>query len=133
MNFFAILALLAPAASAVTVSLTFDGMYATADQPLSTFSCPGLFGAERVNQLAAWPNVTATAFIERNLSPNCGTCWQVTYQGRSINLLAIDHAPQGFTASPFTVNWLTSGTGITNGRVDVDVTQIDPSECHAPQ
>lgn len=131
MKFFASLVLIAVSSvSAITVSLTFDGAYSVADQPLTAFSCVGLDGATRVNQLPGFPNVTATVFVERNLSPNCGTCWQLTFEDRSINLLAIDHAPQGFVASPFTVSFLTNNEGITNGRVDVDAIQVDPSLCH---
>jgi hypothetical protein len=47
--------------------------------------------------LPSWPNATVALFIERDNLPNCEACYQLNFQGQVINLLALDHAPQGIS------------------------------------
>ncbi|KAJ2969291.1 hypothetical protein NUW54_g12999 [Trametes sanguinea] len=64
-------------------------------------------------------------------SPNCGSCWKLTYAGtgKSINVLAIDHAGAGFNIALEAMNTLTNNQGVFLGRIDATATQVDDSEC----
>ena len=62
-------------------------------------------------------------------SAECGTCWQLTYEGTSINVLAIDHANSGFNIALSAMNALTNGQAVFLGRVEAMATQVDKSAC----
>lgn len=62
-------------------------------------------------------------------SPNCGTCWSASYNGRTINILAIDHAGAGLNIGLTAMNDLTGGRAVALGRVDASVTQVPLSQC----
>jgi Cerato-platanin len=67
-------------------------------------------------------------------SPNCGTCWQLTYtndkgKSTSINLLAVDVADDGFNVSLEAMNALTNNLATELGRIDVQSVQVDASTC----
>ena len=62
-------------------------------------------------------------------SPQCGTCWQLTYNNTSINVLAIDHVAAGFNIAEAALNSLTNGQAVQLGRVDADAVQVDVSLC----
>lgn len=64
-----------------------------------------------------------------NPSSQCGTCWQLTYQGRSINVLAIDLSTNGFNIALDAMNALTNGQAAQLGRIDATSTQVDVSNC----
>jgi len=62
-------------------------------------------------------------------SPNCGTCWKATFQGRSIHILAIDHTANGLNIAQAAMNDLTNGRAVELGRVEADVVQVSLGEC----
>lgn len=62
-------------------------------------------------------------------SPNCGTCWSATYNGKTIHILAIDHAGQGLNLGLRAMNDLTNGRAEALGRVDADVRQVPLANC----
>lgn len=62
-------------------------------------------------------------------SPNCGTCWSATYNGRTIHILAIDHTATGLNIALAAMNDLTNGHAVELGRIDAQVTQVALSEC----
>jgi hypothetical protein len=62
-------------------------------------------------------------------SPNCGTCWEATYNGRTIRILAIDHTAAGLNIGLTAMNDLTNGQAVALGRVDAQVTQVPISNC----
>lgn len=61
--------------------------------------------------------------------PQCGTCWQLTYNGRTINVLAIDHAASGFNIAKAALDTLTNGQAEALGRVTATAVQTDVSAC----
>lgn len=63
------------------------------------------------------------------MDSQCGTCWQLTYGGRTINVLAIDHAASGFNIAEAALNELTNGQAVALGRVDATAVQVAASEC----
>ena len=62
-------------------------------------------------------------------SPSCGTCWRLEYQGKSVNILAVDHADSGYNIGLKAMNTLTNGQAVQLGRVDAKATQVDASAC----
>lgn len=64
-------------------------------------------------------------------SPNCGTCWELTYAetGNSIYIFAIDFTASGFNIALEAMNALTNGQGVTLGAIDVTSQQVDTSNC----
>lgn len=62
-------------------------------------------------------------------SPNCGTCWQLSYQGVTINVLAIDYAAAGFNIALEAMNKLTNGNAVQLGKVQVNAQQVTSSVC----
>ncbi|KZT02579.1 uncharacterized protein LAESUDRAFT_716784 [Laetiporus sulphureus 93-53] len=68
--------------------------------------------------LPAFPCISGAFAITEYDSPACGTCWELTYNNTSINLLAID-----------TVNALMQGEDEKVGFIYATATQVDASAC----
>ncbi|ROV88629.1 hypothetical protein VMCG_10319 [Cytospora schulzeri] len=125
---------LAAAATAVTVS--YDTGYDDASRSLTAVSCSdgtnGLitkYGYSTQGSLPDFPYVGGADVIAGWNSASCGTCWQLTYGGRTINVLAIDHAASGFNLAEAAMNELTNGQAVALGRVDATAVQVAVSEC----
>ncbi|KAI9433894.1 Cerato-platanin-domain-containing protein [Lactarius indigo] len=58
-------------------------------------------------------------------SPQCGSCWRLTYKGKSIYVTAIDTIFDGFQLSLGGMNALTNGKARVLDRVDAKATQVD--------
>ncbi|CDO71857.1 hypothetical protein BN946_scf184940.g4 [Trametes cinnabarina] len=129
----AILALLIPSALGVTVS--YDQTYDNSSGSLSTVACSdgsnGLLtkGYSTLGSLPHFPNIGGAAAIAGWNSAQCGTCWKLTYNGKSINVLAIDHAQSGFNIALEAMNTLTGGQAVQLGRIDATATQVAASQC----
>ena len=76
-----------------------------------------------------FPNIGGAAAIPGWNSAQCGSCWQLTFQGKSILVTAIDHADDGFNLSQEALDTLTGGRAVEFGAVDVTATQVDKSQC----
>jgi len=132
----AVALLFAPAALAQSsVTVGYDETYDNSSQSLSTVSCSdGTYGLETkgyttFGSLPDFPYIGAAAAISGWGSAECGTCWELEYNGVTINVLAIDHAGDGFNIALEAMNTLTNGQGVAVGRVTATATQVDPSVC----
>ncbi|TFY76540.1 hypothetical protein EWM64_g7473 [Hericium alpestre] len=119
-------------ASADTVR--YDTAYDKAGQSMDTVSCSdGPNGLARrfptFGSLPDFPNLGAAAAVAGWNSPSCGSCWQLTYNGVSINVVAVDHADSGFNIALEAMNTLTDGQAEFLGTVEATVTRIDASQC----
>lgn len=129
------LALFASSATAATVTVSFDQTYDNSGQSLATVSCSdgpnGLLtkGFTTFGSLKNFPNIGGAAAVAGFNSPNCGTCWQLTFQGKSINVLAIDHAGSGFNIALEAMNTLTNNQATFLGRINADAVQVANSVC----
>ena len=129
------LALCALLASASAVTVSYDETYDNPSGSLTTVACSdgptGLLtkGFSTFGSLPHFPNIGGAAAIAGWGSAQCGSCWQLTYGGRSINVLAVDHADEGFNIAKGAMDMLTDGQATFLGRVDADVTQVDASQC----
>lgn len=47
----------------------------------------------------------------------------------TINVLAIDHAAEGFNIAQAALDTLTGGQAVALGRIDASYAQVDPSVC----
>ncbi|KAL0466079.1 Cerato-platanin [Neurospora intermedia] len=125
---------LATAASGTTVS--YDTGYDDPNRSLTVVSCSdgsnGLITKYHwnfQNQVKNFPYIGGVEAVAGWNSPNCGTCWSVTYNGKTINILAIDHAGAGVNLSKKAMNELTGGNAEQFGRVDAQVSQVALSAC----
>lgn len=62
-------------------------------------------------------------------SPACGTCWRLSFEGRSIDVLAVDNVFQDIIISLEAMDMLTGGRGIELGVIDVSYRQVGSSAC----
>ncbi|EME46067.1 hypothetical protein DOTSEDRAFT_70155 [Dothistroma septosporum NZE10] len=129
-----IISILAAAASATTVS--YDEGYDQAGRSLTAVSCSdgdnGLitkYGYQTQGAIPGFPSIGGSSDIAGWDSPQCGKCYQVTYNGVSINFVAIDHVAEGVNLSKEAMDNLTGGQAVAKGRVDATVTQVDVSQC----
>ncbi|KAI0352772.1 Cerato-platanin [Trametes cingulata] len=121
--------------SAFAVTVSYDQTYDNANGDLHTVACSdgpnGMLskGFSTFGSLPHFPNIGGAAAVGGWGSANCGTCWKLTYQGRSINVLAIDHTDAGFNIALEAMNVLTNNQGEFLGRIDAQATQVPASQC----
>lgn len=125
-------ALLIP--SAIATAIRYDTTYDIAGQSTDTVACSdGTYGlASQFPTFGSFPDfpfLAASDSIPGWNSPNCGTCWSVTYNGVTVNVLAIDHAGDGINMSLEAMNVLTNGQAQFLGTVDATVAPADASAC----
>ncbi|KAK4191266.1 Cerato-platanin [Podospora australis] len=125
---------LVAAASATTVS--YDEGFDDASRSLNNVACSdgvnGLmwkYNWKTQGDIKNFPYIGGVEAIAGWNSPNCGTCWQATWNGRSINVLAIDHTGSGLNLGLRAMNDLTNGHAIELGRIDAIVQQVPISNC----
>ena len=131
------LALLAAASTslAATVSVSYDETYDNASASLTSVACSdgtnGLItkGFSSFGSLPQFPNIGGASAIAGWNDAACGTCWTLTYNGRSINVLAIDHAGSGFNVALAAMNTLTNNQAAALGRINAEATQVAASVC----
>ena len=131
------LALFAAASTtfAATVTVSYDETYDNASASLTTVACSdgtnGLItkGFSSFGSLPQFPNIGGAAAVAGWNDAACGTCWKLTYNGKSINVLAVDHAGSSFNIALAAMNTLTNNQGAALGRVNADATQVNKSVC----
>ncbi|RPD55670.1 Cerato-platanin [Lentinus tigrinus ALCF2SS1-7] len=125
------------AQTSTNVSVSFDQTYDNPGGSLTTVACSngpnGLIskGFTNFTSLPGFPNIGGSFAVEGFNSVNCGTCWALTFNGTTINVLAIDVAPRGFNIALAAMNKLTNNQGEFLGRVNATarmVGQLDACE-----
>ncbi|KIK59070.1 hypothetical protein GYMLUDRAFT_169991 [Collybiopsis luxurians FD-317 M1] len=120
--------------------LRFDTVYDNGNQSLATVSCSnganGLLtrGFTTFNSLPTFPNIGGSSAIPGFNSPQCGSCWNVTFTNAagastSLNITAIDHAASGFVVSQEAMDKLTNNNAVAFGVVNVTSAQLAASAC----
>ncbi len=113
----------------------YDTVYDNSKGSLSTVTCSdganGLLtkGFTTFGSLPSFPNIGAAQAVGDWNSPACGTCWQITYGGKSINVTAIDTVKDGFNLSLEAMDTLTNGHAKEFGVVSAQATQVSKSYC----
>lgn len=79
----------------------------------------------------AFPHIGAFQGVTGWDSSLCGSCWRLTYNNLSTNVMAIDSAYSGFVIAVQAMNELTGGSARTLGlgRVRADYAQLPAEEC----
>ena len=130
-----ILTFTALVSSALAVTVSYDQTYDNSSGDLHTVACSdgpnGMLtkGFTTFGSLPHFPNIGGAAAVAGWNSASCGTCWKLTYNGRSINVLAIDPTDAGFNIALEAMNTLTNNQAVFLGRVDAQATQVDASHC----
>ena len=130
-----IISLVALFSVASAVNVRFDTAYDNSQGSLSTVACSdganGLLtkGFTTFGSLPSFPNIGAAQAVGGWNSTACGTCWQISFGGKSINAIAVDHADDGFNLSLEAMNTLTNGHAQELGVINAQVTQVDKSLC----
>jgi len=126
---------IASPALATTMQVTYDTVYDTKSNSLSIVACSdgtnGLLtkGYTTFGSLKAFPRIGGAQAVAGWNSPNCGTCWNLSYSGHNVTVLAIDHAEDGFNISEEAMNTLTNGHAVEYGVVTATVTSLPTSAC----
>ncbi|KAK2012197.1 cerato-platanin [Colletotrichum eremochloae] len=127
---------LSSVAAAAAISVSYDTGYDDGARSLTAVSCSdgtngvmSKYGWQTQGQVAGFPHIGGADVIGGWNSPNCGTCWQLSYNGKSINVLAIDHAGSGFNIALGAMNELTNGQAAQLGRIEAQATQVGLNAC----
>ncbi|KAI0737943.1 immunomodulatory protein [Daedaleopsis nitida] len=123
------------AAPVLGITVSYDEAYDQGSSSLANVACSdgenGLLtkGFSTFDSLPQFPNIGGAVAVGSWNSAACGTCWQLTYKDKSINVLAIDHADEGFNIAMEAMNTLTGGLAAELGRIDATATQVSASAC----
>lgn len=116
--------------------MSWDSGYDDAGRSLATVACStgdnGLmtkYNWSTQGDVANFPYIGGSDAVSGWNSPNCGTCWAVTYNDKTIHVLAVDRAQQGLNIALAAMNDLTNGRAVEVGRVEATVTQAPLSSC----
>ncbi|KAJ3719933.1 snodprot1 [Lentinula raphanica] len=144
MKFFSILVPAFAAAFVAADTLQYDPIYDQGSESLAVVACSdganGLLtqGFTTFNSLPTFPNIGAFGAVTGWNSPECGTCWQISYTNsngatKTLNAIAVDHAGSGLiNLSEEAMNTLTNGNAVQFGAVQVTATQVAKSACGLP-
>lgn len=124
------------AAALATISVSYDPGYDNGNRALTSVSCSdgtnGLITKYKWNtqgQISNFPYIGGFVGIAGWNSPQCGSCYSITWNGKTINILAIDHTETGFNIAEQAMNDLTGGNAVQLGRIDAQYVQVDISNC----
>lgn len=123
------------AVPSIADSVSFDTVYDNKAQSLATVACSdgsnGLLtkGFKTFGDLPSFPNIGGAAAVTGFNSAGCGTCWALTFNGTTVNVLAIDVASPGFNIAEAAMNTLTKGQAVFLGRVNATAKQVAASVC----
>ncbi|KAF9793146.1 SnodProt1 [Thelephora terrestris] len=135
MRFISIISLLAAPFVISATRVSWDSVYDQGMQSLATVTCSdgsnGLLtkGYNLFKDLPTFPNIGGFSGVAAWNSPDCGTCWNITYQGETITVTVIDHTDDGFNLSEEAMNTLTDDQAESLGAVDAISVQVDISLC----
>ncbi|KAI0093085.1 Cerato-platanin [Irpex rosettiformis] len=132
-----ILSFTAAAAPALAFRPTvkYDNTYDHYSRSLSTVACSdgpnGLLtrGYSNFGSLPHFPLIGGAPAVSSWNSAGCGTCWSLTYNGKTIYVLAIDTGRDGFNLSEEAMNMLTNGQAEHLGKVTADASQVGTEKC----
>ena len=86
-------------------------------------------GFSTFGSLPSFPSVGGVSAVKGWNSPQCGSCWKLTFEGKSIFVTAIDTISDGFDISLAAMNILTNGQAQQLDSIDAQATQVAESFC----
>ncbi|KMU74303.1 allergen Asp f 15 [Coccidioides immitis RMSCC 3703] len=120
---------------ASTTDLSYDTHYDDPSLALSGVTCSdgdnGMItkGYNTAGEIPNYPHVGGAFTVETWNSPNCGKCYKVTYNAKTIFLTAIDHSNSGFNIAKKSMDVLTNGRAEELGRIKVTYEEVASSLC----
>ncbi|KAF9815290.1 hypothetical protein IEO21_04653 [Rhodonia placenta] len=115
-----------------TVPVSYDTVYDNCSASLSTVACSSQLeslGYDTFGSLPDFPFIGGAAVVTPYGSGECGSCWELSYQGNRITVLAIDYTDQGFNIAEEAFDVLTNGQAQSLGRLEAVATQVNISAC----
>jgi hypothetical protein len=113
----------------------YNTIYDNPSFPLNDVACSnganGLVtaGFATLGKLPTFPVVGGVFAVSGWNSPECGSCWKLSYKGNSILVTAIDTISDGFDISLKAMNELTGGKAVALDSIDALATQIPRIHC----
>ncbi|KAF1927410.1 Cerato-platanin [Didymella exigua CBS 183.55] len=118
------------------ISVSYDTGYDDGSRSLTALSCSdgknGLitrYGWSTQASVPSFPRIGGYQGVEGWNSAQCGTCYGVTYNGKTIYVLAVDHTATGFNLAQAAMDELTNGQAAQLGRIDAQYAQVPTSNC----
>ncbi|KAF2819353.1 Cerato-platanin [Ophiobolus disseminans] len=118
------------------ISVSYDTGYDDASRALTSVSCSdganGLitkYGWASQGSVAGFPRIGGYVGVEGWNSAQCGTCYGVTYKGKTVYVLAVDHTDNGFNLAKAAMDDLTNGQAAQLGRIEAQYAQVAVSNC----
>jgi hypothetical protein len=116
------------------ISVSYDTGYDDGSRSLTALSCSdganGLitkYGWNTQANVPSFPRIGGYQGVEGWNSAQCGTCYGVTYNGKTIYVLAVDHTANGFNLAKAAMDELTNGQAAQLGRIDAQYAQVATS------
>jgi hypothetical protein len=136
MKFSTIATALTFGAVANAVSVSWDSGYDQAGRSLTAVSCSdgnnGLitkYGWQTQGQIPGFPMIGGAQKIAGWNDAQCGSCWSLTWNGRTVHVLAMDHTATGFNVAKHAMNRLTNGRADELGRVNAKAKRVGLKKC----
>ncbi|KAI9437789.1 Cerato-platanin [Lactarius psammicola] len=131
----AILSLAALFSVASADNVRYNRFYDNPDMSLNNVACSnganGLVtrGYPTFGSLPTFPHIGGVYAVKGWNSPQCGSCWRLTYKGKSIHVTAVDTISDGFALSLKSMNILTNGKAQELDLINAHATPVDAWHC----
>lgn len=117
-----------------TLKVTFDNFYDNPKLSLNNVACSNgenglVYKFPTFGDLPDFPFIGGSVFVSGFNSPECGSCWNLAYNGKNINLIAIDTAGVGFNIAKEAFDALADAKAEELGSLEAYVTPAEPSAC----
>jgi hypothetical protein len=115
-------------------SLSYDTAYDSKPTSIDAVACSdgpnglGTRGYNTLGSLPHFPNIGGVPAIESWNSPNCGSCWELTFKNTSVYLLGVDKG-NGYISSQKAMDTLTGGNAVKFGRINITAERVSASKC----
>ena len=117
-----------------TLKVTFDTFYDNPSTSLLSVACSngdnGLI-SKGFTTFGSLPTraIGGSQFIAGWNSDQCGSCWKLTYKGKSVHLLAVDTAGVGFNIAKGTFDYLADASAQQAGSFEAAIESLPASGC----
>ena len=115
-----------------TLAVSYDTVYDNFTAPMISLACSAnltALGFTDLGSLPGFPYVGGSSAVSANGSTGCATCWELSFNGSSVNVLVVDYADEGFNVAKAAMNGLTGGDAKEVGVLIAKAVEIDVSEC----
>ena len=127
---------IASTAIATTAIVTYSPIYDEPNTPTSSLACPvnggGLpVACKTLSCIPAFPLIGGSDLVSGAgwNDPECGTCWTLSYEGNSVNILVLDTASVGFNISQEAFEPPGGQAAVEAGSLVATIQQTPASEC----